>query len=76
MTEPVAIPIEDALDLHGFRPEEIQSVVAAYLEAAHDAGLREVRLIHGRGIGQVLATGLGAFTAGPLAADGRSRNAG
>ena len=50
-TEPVAIPIEDALDLHGFRPEEIPSVVASYLEAAHDAGLREVRLIHGRGLG-------------------------
>jgi DNA-nicking Smr family endonuclease len=45
------VPIEEALDLHTFTPREIRSVVDAYLEAAHDAGLREVRLIHGRGKG-------------------------
>ena len=45
------IPIEDTLDLHAFTPADIPSVVAAYLEAAHAAGLRALRLIHGRGIG-------------------------
>ena len=45
------IPIEDALDLHTFRPRDIKSVVEEYLNAAHAAGLREVRLIHGRGRG-------------------------
>lgn len=45
------VPIEDALDLHPFAPSEIPSVVEAYIEAAHDAGFSEVRLIHGRGIG-------------------------
>jgi len=50
-TQPVVVPIEDALDLHPFRPDEIPSVVASYLEAASAAGLREVRLIHGRGRG-------------------------
>ena len=49
--EPVVLPIEDALDLHPFVPREIPSVVAAYLEEAVSAGLREVRLIHGRGRG-------------------------
>ena len=49
--EPVVIPIEDALDLHPFRPDEIPSVVESYLEAARDAGFREVRLIHGKGQG-------------------------
>ena len=49
--EPVTVPIEDALDLHPFRPDEVRSVVASYLEAASAAGLREVRLIHGRGQG-------------------------
>ena len=47
----VAIPIEDALDLHPFRPDETASVVVEYLEAAAAKGFREVRLIHGRGIG-------------------------
>jgi DNA-nicking Smr family endonuclease len=49
--EPVVVPIEDALDLHPFAPREIPSVVEAYIEAAHEAGFTEVRLIHGRGIG-------------------------
>jgi DNA-nicking Smr family endonuclease len=45
------IPIEDTLDLHAFAPREIKSVVEEYVNAAYDAGLREVRLIHGRGKG-------------------------
>jgi len=49
--EPVVVPIEEALDLHFFAPSEIPSVVEAYLEAAADAGLTEVRVIHGRGRG-------------------------
>ena len=45
------IPIEDALDLHAFAPRDIPSVVEEYLRAAREAGLCEVRLIHGRGTG-------------------------
>lgn len=48
---PHQIPIEDHLDLHAFAPREIESVVTEYVTVAHDAGLREVRLIHGRGKG-------------------------
>jgi DNA-nicking Smr family endonuclease len=46
-----SIPIEDALDLHTFHPRDIPSVVDEYVRAAHEAGLREIRLIHGRGTG-------------------------
>ncbi|HEX5107221.1 MAG TPA: Smr/MutS family protein [Vicinamibacterales bacterium] len=45
------VPIEDVLDLHTFLPGDIRSVVEEYVEAAYAAGLREVRLIHGRGKG-------------------------
>ena len=45
------IPIEDRLDLHAFAPRDVRSVVEEYVHAAHQAGLREVRLIHGRGKG-------------------------
>lgn len=45
------IPIEGTLDLHAFAPRDVASVVEEYVRAAHDAGLREVRLIHGRGQG-------------------------
>jgi dsDNA-specific endonuclease/ATPase MutS2 len=49
--EPVAIPIGDTLDLHPFRPAEVRDVAHEYLLAAREAGFRQVRLIHGRGIG-------------------------
>jgi len=45
------VPIDAELDLHSFQPADIPSVVDEYLRAAHEKGLREVRLIHGRGIG-------------------------
>lgn len=45
------MPIDDELDLHTFAPRDVPSVVAEYLDAAHEKGLREVRLVHGRGRG-------------------------
>lgn len=49
--EPVCLPIETVLDLHSFQPREVASVVEEYLAEAHRAGFREIRIIHGRGIG-------------------------
>lgn len=48
---PHRVPIEAALDLHAFHPRDVRSVVEEYVRAAHAAGLREVRVIHGRGTG-------------------------
>jgi DNA-nicking Smr family endonuclease len=45
------VPIDGSLDLHAFAPRDIKSVVEEYVNAAHDAGLREIRLVHGRGRG-------------------------
>jgi dsDNA-specific endonuclease/ATPase MutS2 len=49
--KPIRIPIEAELDLHPFAPRDIPSVVQEYVDAAVAAGLREVRLVHGRGHG-------------------------
>ena len=49
--DPHKIPIEDSIDLHMFHPRDIPSVVDEYIRAAHERGLKEVRLIHGRGKG-------------------------
>ena len=46
----VSVPLEDSLDLHSFRPADVPSVVGEYLDAARGR-FREVRLVHGRGIG-------------------------
>ncbi len=45
------LPIEPELDLHAFQPADIPSVVDEYVRAAHRAGLRELRIVHGRGKG-------------------------
>jgi DNA-nicking Smr family endonuclease len=51
MEDEVRIPIEDALDLHAFRPADVRNVVLDYLEAARERHFPRVRLIHGRGTG-------------------------
>jgi DNA-nicking Smr family endonuclease len=45
------IPIEGFIDLHPFRPDETKVLVEEYLFQAAASGFREVRIIHGRGIG-------------------------
>jgi dsDNA-specific endonuclease/ATPase MutS2 len=45
------VPIEDSIDLHTFRPKEVAIVVEEYLDQAVLRRFRQVRIIHGRGIG-------------------------
>jgi DNA-nicking Smr family endonuclease len=54
--EAVELPITDVLDLHSFAPKEVKDVVRDWLDAAYEAGLRRVRVIHGRGVGVQRAT--------------------
>lgn len=49
--DPLPLPIGPELDLHTFAPRDIPFVVEDYVTAAHDAGLKELRLVHGRGKG-------------------------
>jgi dsDNA-specific endonuclease/ATPase MutS2 len=51
MDESVDFPIEDTIDLHPFLPREIADLVEEYLYQVVLQGYREVRIIHGRGIG-------------------------
>ena len=53
MTEddPFILPIDGTLDLHAFNPRDARAVVDDYLRAAHEAGLTEIRIVHGRGQG-------------------------
>lgn len=54
--QPVRIPITGELDLHTFRPQEIASLLESYLVECTRAGLREVRIIHGKGTGTLRET--------------------
>ena len=54
--EPVPLPIDGTLDLHTFRPKDIKSLVPDYLEECRKAGIYYVRIIHGKGIGNLRRT--------------------
>jgi dsDNA-specific endonuclease/ATPase MutS2 len=49
--EPVRIPIIDVFDLHSVPPRDVKPIVEEYLQEAHRAGFKALRIIHGRGIG-------------------------
>jgi len=65
-TEPVPFPIEDSLDLHAFAPKDVRPVVDEYLKEAAGRGFREVRLIHGRGMGAQRASVRSLLAGHPL----------
>ena len=50
------LPIDGTLDLHAFRPADAADVVSDWIEACAEAGLREVRVVHGKGIGALRRT--------------------
>ncbi|MBA2356735.1 MAG: Smr/MutS family protein [Luteitalea sp.] len=60
------VPVDAEFDLHAFAPRDVVDVVHAYLDEAHALGLREVRLVHGRGIGVQRARVQQALQAHPL----------
>ncbi len=49
--DPVAIPIENEIDLHSFSPRDIPIVVQEYCREAAERGFEEVRIMHGKGKG-------------------------
>ena len=56
MDKPVPLPIEGVLDLHTFRPQDLKELLPAYLDACRERGILEVRIIHGKGIGNLQRT--------------------
>jgi dsDNA-specific endonuclease/ATPase MutS2 len=49
--EPVRLPLTDVFDLHSVPPRDVKEVVEEYLAEARRLGLKQLRIIHGRGIG-------------------------
>lgn len=54
--EPVQLPIDGVLDLHTFQPREIKDLVPDYLRECQRRGILRVRIIHGKGIGNLRRT--------------------
>lgn len=56
MDEPIQLPIDGVLDLHTFKPAQVKDVVLEYLAECRERGIFQVRLIHGKGIGNLRRT--------------------
>lgn len=50
------LPINGTLDLHAFRPSDIKHLVPDYLEECRAKNIYHVRIIHGKGIGNLRRT--------------------
>lgn len=51
--DPVAIEIDGILDLHPFSPKDLKTLIPDYLEECQKKGILEIKIIHGKGIGNI-----------------------
>jgi len=50
---PVQMPITGDLDLHSFRPQDLGELIPDYIEECRAKGIYKIRIVHGKGIGNV-----------------------
>ncbi len=67
--EPVILPIEAELDLHTFSPREVKPLLEDYLESCREHKIFQVKIIHGKGTGQLKARVRGLLSKNPLVVD-------
>jgi DNA-nicking Smr family endonuclease len=66
--EPVVLPITAVLDLHTFSPREVEPLLEDYLESCREQGIFQVKIIHGKGTGQLKARVRSLLLKNPLVA--------
>ena len=49
----VPLPITGELDLHSFRPQDLGELIPDYIEECRAKGIYKIRIVHGKGIGNV-----------------------
>lgn len=72
----VELPVDGTLDLHTVPPAEIRDLLPAYLEACAERGIVEVRVVHGKGTGQLRRSVQALLERSPLVAGFRAADEG
>lgn len=54
--DPIRLPIDGVLDLHAFAPSDVKEILLEYLSECERLGLAELRVIHGKGLGELRRT--------------------
>ena len=60
------MPIDGTLDLHAFDPAEVGELVPEWMEACREAGLHELRIVHGKGTGSLARSVAAILSRSPL----------
>ena len=47
------IPPSNSLDLHRFKPKEVEDLIDEFIWSCHQAGIFEAEIIHGKGTGSM-----------------------
>ena len=68
MPEPFKIPVTDQLDLHTFRPDEVDDLLLDYFQECLKNHIFLVRVIHGKGSGALKKRVWAALGRTPLVA--------
>jgi len=64
--EAIEVPINGELDLHNFHPRDAGDLVLHYLDECAARGIDTVRIIHGKGTGQLKAKVISTLQKHPL----------
>ena len=54
--EIVKVPIDGVLDLHNFSPKDLKYLIPDYLDECYNKNIFQVRIIHGKGLGNLRRT--------------------